>query len=254
MGKKIIGIALSCLIAMVSLANAEKAKLTTMNWEPYIGKDLPDQGFIAEIAREAFKAGGVDEVDIFYLPWGKAVELAKMGNADGLFPVWENKNLLVDFNFSTKMPCGPVALIKLKTTEINYTGKVEELKPYKIGVVAGYVNTEEIDKSTEITKVVAKDDITNIQNLLAGKVDLAILDPLVANYIIKNDKNLAPLLDKIETVRPVLRHTNLYIAFSKKSANTDPLREKFDAGMTKITESGKLDEILKKHKVDNLLK
>ena len=254
MGKKIIGIILSFVMAMASFANAEKVKLTTMNWAPYIGKDLADQGFIAEITRAAFKAGGVDEVEIFYLPWGKAVELAKMGNADGLFPVWENKNLKVDFNYSSSMPCGPVAFIKMKGKEFNYTGKFEELKPYKIGVVAGYVNTEEIDKATDLTKIEAKDDMANIQNLLAGKVDVAILDPLVATNIIKNDKNLAPFLEKIETVKPVLRHTKLYIAFSKKSANADALMQKFNDGIAKIEADGSLETILKKHKIEDIVK
>ena len=254
MKKAIMTILVSTFLLLTSSVYAEKVKLTTMNWEPYIGKNLPGEGFVAEIATAAFKAGGIDEVEIFYLPWKKAVELAKMGNVEGLFPVWYNKNLLSDFDLSEDMPCGPVAFIKMQGTEFNYTGKVEELKPYKIGVVDGYINTEEIDNATDLQKVVAKDDLTNIQNLISGKVDVAILDPLVTKYLIENDKVLKPFMDRIETVKPLLREPKLYIAFSKNASGSAAAMEKYNAGMKTIRQNGTLQAILEKHKIQDIVK
>ncbi len=230
---------------------AEEIKITTIDWEPYVGKNLPEKGFISDIISSAFNASEENTVTFFFVPWSKAIELAKLGNVDGYMPAYYNKKQEEDFVFSDPMPCGPLALLKLKDTEINYTGKVEELKPYKIGVVAGYTNTPEIDNSTELVKIEAKNDFTNLKNLISGTVDVAIADPLNAKAIMGNDKVLKTCLDRIETVKPYLDNKQLHVVFSK---NAEERCKTFNEGLQKITENGKLEEILKKHDVYDVLK
>ncbi|MBN2063531.1 MAG: transporter substrate-binding domain-containing protein [Sedimentisphaerales bacterium] len=254
MGKRFTGIVLALVLSLTAFVQAEKIKLTTLEWEPYIGSKMPGNGFLAEIVIAAEKAAGNEPPTIAFLPWAKAVELAKMGNVNGLLGCYDNPNFKADFILSDPMPCGAMAFLKLKTTQFNYTGKVEELKPYKIGVIADYINTKEIDEATDLTKVVAKDDLANLTNLISGKVDVAIVDPLVAKYFMGKDDVLKPFLDKVEVVEPVLDHKQLFIAFSKKAPNVEATIKTFNDGLQKIRTDGTLDGILKTHKIDDVVK
>ncbi|MBN2063990.1 MAG: ABC transporter substrate-binding protein [Sedimentisphaerales bacterium] len=251
---RIIKMAMLLLAGLTLNVSAEKVKLSSLDWEPYVGKKIAENGFVSVIVTESFKAAGSSDISLFFLPWEKAVEITKVGNADGYYPEYYSKDLASEFILSDPMPCGPLVFIKLKTTEFKYTGKVEELKPYKIGIVAGYVNTEEIDKATDLTKVEAKDDSSNIMNLLGGKVDVAIVDPLVTNYYMKNNKAIAASLDKIEVVEPYLDHKQLYIAFSRKTADGEAKAKLFNDGLKKIKENGTLESILKKYEVADIVK
>ena len=253
MNHKLSTVITSLLLLCISL-QAESIKLTSLEWEPYVGQKIQDNGFITEIIKESYKAQEINDVTIFYLAWAKTVELAQIGNVDGCYPAYYRNAMESDFIFSDPMPCGPLAFLKLKDTTFNYTGKVEELKPYKIGVVSGYTNTKEIDSSKELTLIQAKDDITNLRNLVAGKVDVAIVDPLVAQAYMANDKLLQPFAEKVAVVEPVLEKKDVHIAFSKKVENINEKIAKFNAGLKAIKENGTYDKILTKHKVDKILK
>ncbi len=241
------------IFTLTTFASAEKIKLTSLDWQPYVGKNIPENGFVTEIIKAAYQAAGESDVQVFFLPWEKCVDLARIGNADAYYPEYYNKDLESEFIFSDPIICGPLTFMKLKTTEFNYTGKVEELKPYKIGVVAGYINTKEIDNADYLTKIEAKDDLSNIQNLLAGKAHVIIVDPLVAFYCIENDKVMAPSKEKVEIVKPILDNKELFIAFSKKAKDINSKLEKFNDGLKKIKTSTTITDLLKKYKVQDII-
>jgi len=91
--KKLSLLALLAMIILASnLTGAEIVKITTSEWEPYIGESLPNKGFVAEIAKEAFKRGGY-EMELTFYPWARAVHMAKNLEVDGYYPEFYAKEL-----------------------------------------------------------------------------------------------------------------------------------------------------------------
>ncbi len=63
----------------------EQMSLATYDWHPYVGKNLAENGFVAEIVREAF--GRVDyEISLEFLPPKRAQINTMTGKKPAIFP------------------------------------------------------------------------------------------------------------------------------------------------------------------------
>lgn len=226
-----------------NVLSAEKITLASLDWAPYIGKELKNEGYVAELVKKAFEVSGYD-AEITYLPWARTVEMTKNGEFDGYLPEYYADSLHENFLVSKPFPGGPLVLFKLKSKNISYS-KLEDLKPYNIGVVRGYVNTQEFDNASYLKKDEAKDDLTNLKKLRAGRIDLMVADKFVGLYIVKTE--LPNLNNKIEALNPILEQKDLYLCISKKAKNPEIKINAFNKGLEKLTESKMMDQILKKH-------
>lgn len=246
--KKIVWTMVLCLVILsilntAGLAADKTITLSTLNWEPYIGEDLKNNGYVAEIAREALAREGYN-LEIKFYPWARTVKLAKLGKVDGYFPEYYSAEKEEQFVFSDKFPGGPLGFFKKKGRNISYD-KLENLKSYTIGVVRGYVNTKEFDNADYLQKEPARSDLINIRKLLAGRIDLMVADKFVGKYVLK--ENLPNKVGDIEFVEPPLEYKPLYVAFGKNNNDYEKYAAAFNRGLQKIKEDGTLDKILAKH-------
>lgn len=241
-GRRLVVTGLSLASILTVCAQQEKTvTLASLDWEPYIGTKLPKQGCVAQIATEAFKTQGY-QVKIDFLPWARAVASAKEGTHDGLFPEYYDEERLKDFVYSQPFKGGPVGFLKRKDAKITYA-TLEDLKPYKIGVVRGYVNTVEFDKATYLKKEEVDADLQNLKKLNAGRLDLIVIDKYVASYLAKQELGADAV--NFEFLSPPLEEKSLYIAFSKKAPDSAAKLSAFNKGLEAITKSGRLAELLK---------
>lgn len=235
-----------CLLAFASfLANpvrsAETLTLATLDWEPYIGQNMPNQGYVAALVKEAYATAGY-EVKYEFMPWARVVALAKEGKTDGYLPEYYAESLKTDFLVSEPFPGGPLGFFKRKADKVTFTN-LQDLKDLKIGVVRDYVNTEEFDKAAFLTKEEANDDITNLRKLLGNRLDLAVMDKYVGMYLIQ--KEMADKAGELEFVSPVLEEKSLYLCISKKTANAEAKIKAFNDGLKAMHDNGKLAALLK---------
>lgn len=226
-----------------SSINAEKIRLSTLNWEPYIGEKLKDHGFVAELVKKAYASKGY-EVELTYLPWARVVAMAKNGNFDGYLPEYYSESLKTDFLISNPYPGGPLVFFKRKDTKITFKS-LSDLKPYSIGVVRGYLNTIEFDNASFLKKDVVRDDLTNIKKLTAGRIDLMVADKFVGYHLIETQYPKAR--DKLDVVEPVLEEKQLYLCISKKTPLATKKLNAFNSGLKQLISTGKIHKILKKH-------
>jgi polar amino acid transport system substrate-binding protein len=84
------------LIETPSLANTQTIYLNSLEWPPYIGKNLPNQGYVAQFVNSAFAIEGI-KLEIKFLPWMRAYKNAKSGISDGLFPEYYSTENEKDF-------------------------------------------------------------------------------------------------------------------------------------------------------------
>jgi polar amino acid transport system substrate-binding protein len=237
-------------------AQAKPAKpvvhLATLDWEPYIGQKLPDQGYTAALVRAAFADQGW-QVQIDFYPWARALRLARSGEVDGLMPEYFNTTRKSEFRYSFPFPGGPLVFYKRRADDIDFVIDpaarpdlaFRALQKMRFGVVRGYLNTPEFDAASYLHKEEANDDATNLRKLVYRRIDLAVVDRRVAEYLIRTQ--YPDYAAKLEPMEPALADNPLYIAFSLKSPRQAAALTAFNKGLSAMKKDGRLDALYKKY-------
>ena len=224
--------------------------LVTAEYEPYIGRNLPNKGYIYEVVTEAFRRVGY-KADIAFYPVARATYLVEKGQRDGLVPVYYNQSLEEKFLFSDPFPGGTLGLLKRKSIPAAYfdpldqTQALRNLQEYTFGVVRGAVNTPEFDNATFLKKDFATSDLQNLLKLLKGRVDFAVIDKYTAADIMVN--KLPHMIGEFEFMNPPLALKPFYIAFSKNTPHSRQLANDFNQGLQDVIDDKTLETILYKH-------
>jgi len=227
-------------------------RLATLEWEPYIGTRLADQGYTAALIRAAFAEQGMD-VKIEFYPWARALHLARTGAVDGLMPEYFNPSRQTEFEYSSGFPGGPLVLYKRRGDAIAFStdpGKHQDaalraLQARRFGVVRGYLNTPVFDAAKYLRKEEANDDATNLRKLVYGRIDLAVIDRRVAEHLIRTQ--YPDYAKKIEPMSPPLADIPLYIAFSRRSPRKDAALVAFNQGLAAMRADGRIAALYKRY-------
>lgn len=232
--KKLMAMIFSCLMA-VSIQAKEKVFLTSLEWPPYAGANLPEQGASVAVAKAAFDAMGYELVVEFY-PWSRAVNLAKNNpKYAGYFPEYFSEGGTKDWIFSESMGNSPLGFAQPANKPVSWSS-MKDLEQYTIGVVRGYVNTAEFDSKVangEIKAIPVTADMNNMQKVATGRIDMAVIDKNVMNYLFNNEPELKSLQGKASFNDKLLEDKTLHVAF-KKSAKGEELSKVFNDGLKKI--------------------
>jgi ABC-type amino acid transport substrate-binding protein len=226
--------------------------LSSLEWEPYIGTKMPDQGYVSALIRAAFADQGM-KVEIGIFPWARALHLARTGAVDGLTPEYFNTSREPEFKFSDPFPGGPLVLYKRRGDAIafsadpakNQDSALRALKAKRFGVVRGYLNTPVFDAASYLIKEEASDDATNLRKLVYGRIDLAVIDRRVAEHLIRT--SYPDYASKIEPMDPALADIPLYIAFSRKSPRMNEALAAFNKGLAAMRADGRLAALYQRY-------
>lgn len=235
---------LVCLaLAFPLFLQAQTVTVATLDWPPYVGADLKGKGFNAEIITEAFKRVG-HTVKIEFMEWDNAIAKASQGKCDAVFPEYYSKDREKDFIYSNFFSNSLLVFYKPKGAKVNYTSpkNLKDLAPYKIGVVKGYINTEEFDKAAYLKKVEADSDEANLKKLANKELDLIVIDKLVAQHIIKRD--MPGAASQLEALNPPLVIHPLFVIFPKKNPQSKKLCDDFNKGLEMIIKDGTVKAIM----------
>ncbi len=252
--QSLFAVLLMSMLGMAALPTsaAEPVRLASLEWEPYVGPKLRQQGYVSALIRAAFEAEGVG-VKIEFYPWARALHLARSGEVDGLMPEYYNASREADFAFSEGFPGGPLVLYKRKADAIAFAADPQQqaevalraLKAYRIGVVRGYLNTPAFDAADYLIKEEASDDATNLRKLAFGRIDLAVIDGPVAAHLIRT--RYPAYADKLVAMQPPLAEMPLYIAFSRKSPRMAEVLASFNRGLQKLAADGRLQALRQRY-------
>ena len=110
-----------------------------------------------------------------------------------------------------------------------------------------YVNTEEFDKRVADKKLkvdVTTSDLKNLQKLDGGRIDLAVVDKNVMDYLIRTAPELASAKTSLRFNDKLLEDKKLYICF-KKGAEGEKLAKIYSEGLKKINVAAIMAQSLK---------
>ena len=244
----IIGFAHSSLI--VCNASAEEIiTVSTLEYHPWTGKDLKNNGFINHVITEAFKRKGYT-VRYIYLPYRRAVLETKNGKYSALSYVYFSKDKEKEFYLSDPISVEKIVFFHLKSNPIKYWKTLADLDDYKFGATRGYTYTKkfwDLTKTRRLMVDVISSDIQNFKKLLAGRIDIFPSGLLNGNSILLKEFEVSKLNFISYHPKP-LSQTTGHLAFLRSGNNSENLLRIFNQGLTELKHAG----IYKKFKDDLL--
>lgn len=247
MRKAILIFAIWGVFAGASEANEKKITIANLAWLPYSGQFLPNYGIAPEIITEAFSRVGYS-VEYYFMSWTLALEEVKAGKYDAIGTAYHTLEREKAYNFSDPYMDSPIVFYKRKDSRVGWTGSVEDLKDYKIGVVKGYANSPEFDNADYLRKVESRTELLLLKKLLYKQADMIVMDQFAGHYNI-NEKLVGYDKYKLEPIQPPLVVNKLYLMFSRKVPGYMRKTSDFNAGLNEIIRDGTLKGILSKHGV-----
>lgn len=236
-------ISLLLLCALPAMA-AEKWKVTSLDWQPFSGKNLPEGGAGIAVLRAALKAEGI-ELEVEFYPWTRAIDTAKDPGYAGVYPSWP-EDVSAGFSKSPTLFKSAVGFVEPKAKPLVWN-KLEDLNGKVIGTVQDYGNTVEfmkLIKAGTIKTQVVVDDMTNIKKVAAGRLDGAFIDLANLSYFLKNDaKDLA---SSVQANAKALDTKDLVLGINDKFANKQAA-EILKRGIAKIDPDKIIKDYMAKH-------
>ena len=219
--------------------------VATLNWPPYIGKDLRDGGPATEIVVTALREAGYD-ANVHIVPWKDAIGKTALGEYDAVYPAYFSEERFKTYHVSEPIMAGAVALCKLRDRDITCES-LESLKPYRIGIVAGYVNATKFDAADFLNKKIGTSDLDNLGLLKKGELDLIVVDRMVGiNLIETHSKELGKLSD-YEFIEPCLGTRDCYLMFPRCLDESEKRLTGFDEAIRAMRDDGRIEKIMRKH-------
>jgi polar amino acid transport system substrate-binding protein len=216
--------------------------LATLNWSPYIGERLEGYGFGAEILRSAFERTGYN-VTFSFMPWVRVLKDVEIGAYDAACFAYYSKERENRYYFTVPYAQSVLGFCKLRDADIKFQS-LQDLTPYRIGVVRGFVNTPQFDALRSLHKEEVKDELTNLKKLLNRRVDLIIIDQFVLQHIMnthfQDKKNKVVFLDPPLIIQP------LYLMFSKQLPTAARKVQAFNQAVEEMKNDGTLKTIIKR--------
>lgn len=211
----------------------QRVVMTSLNWPPYSGEELIEQGVSVAIAKEAFAAMGYQLV-VEFKPWVRTVTTAsRKAQYIGYFPEYYFDTQ--EFVFSDPIGHGPLGLVENTQSPIRWS-TLSDLTQYRVGTVKGYVNTPEFDQmvaSGSLTVEETLDDLRNVYKVAKGRLDAAVIDANVLDFLIRRDSRSALLSKRLRMNPTLLAEKDLFLAFNN-SEEGRKWRDIFNQGLAKI--------------------
>ncbi|WP_020407836.1 substrate-binding periplasmic protein [Hahella ganghwensis] len=222
---------------------SETVALATVDWAPYYAESLSEQGFITAIVREAFKREDY-QLEVTFLPWKRALEMARSGKYDGLLGAYYNEDRARSFYYSHPIGKAEEVFIQNAGRNIHYTS-LDDLKSYIIATLRGGAQAGDL-RAAGFDVVVNNDDISSLKMLEKFRVDLVVMSRQKFLFQIQNEPALQGLQGAFEVVLPPFKTYELFVTISHNREKGSELIERFNQGLLSIQSDGTETEILKR--------
>ena len=225
------------LLLSPSLALAEELTIVTGEWAPYMGKELPGNGFLNEIVTKAYAEVGIN-VNFVYMPWKRVSEL-EVGRYNAISSAWVwNKEREKKWRLSEKITQGEDILVTHKNSNISWK-TLGDLKPYHLGTTLGYSYGDEFDRfKTQLMIESVPSDIINLKKVLAGRIDAFVVNRMVAASLIRSYFTPEQRKEFKFVVDPLIGQRSLHLVCSKTYKKCSGYLAKFNQGLRLITDNG----------------
>lgn len=210
-----------------SSAMERPMRLTSLDWAPYTGADLPEGGETTRLLRQVFAEMGY-QLQVDFLPWNHAVAQVRSGANGHLayypeYPLQDPKLLL-----SGAIGYSELGLVESTEKPLLLTNFLA-LANYRFGVVQDYLNMSELDlliAANTLKPQVNLSDKDNVLQVARGQLDAAVIDKRVLQYLLKYDAEVkASALGRVQFSQSLREHKSLHLVFLANKKNRKLIQE-----------------------------
>jgi polar amino acid transport system substrate-binding protein len=240
-------IPLLCLTCISTSAISETVSLRADEWYPMNGvPNAAKEGFMIDLAREIFGGAGYD-VDYKLMPWERALDEVRQGNADCVVGAY--KADAPDFVFPQSVwGMDSNTFFKLKENSWQFNG-LDSLINQKVGMISGYAYGDEMNQfitaHPDTFKAIGSNNAleNNLKKLLGKRLTLVMESELVMTAKLEE----MGLTGKVVSAGAESEAGAMYIACSPAKASSKTLVGLVDSQMPQLRTSGRLADILRKY-------
>lgn len=237
-------ILLSLVAAMFcGAAQAEQEfRLMANTSPPYSDEKLPEQGLALELVKSIFAQTDFAP-DITIENWSRALEGTEVDVYDALASVWYSKEREKDLRFSEPYLRSELLILKLRSNQGQYVS-LDQLQGSRLGVRTDYAYGVDFSTIPNLSLVQEDQLVSNLLNLLNGKVDFVIADQRTAAMQLHeffNDR-----ITQFAVVKIALPSVERHVAASRGWPEGESMIAQFNRALAAQQKDGSLQAIIKK--------
>lgn len=199
------------------------------------------QGFEIEVIKEACKRMHVEPVFRVY-PWNRAIHMVKTGQADAIFSLFKNSERLEFLYYPAQNISYENNIIIAREDWDIKISKVDDLQGLSVGVISGYTYGKEFEDFQEMTKEECNSPENLLYKLVAGRMDVAIINDFVFRSLRRDTENR-----KSFKILFTVSSEPLYVAFSReKGPDLEIISNRFGDSLHEMKTDGTYKAIIER--------
>ncbi|GAB2918954.1 substrate-binding periplasmic protein [Rheinheimera gaetbuli] len=221
--------------------HSETLLLASSNYYPHYAADLPQQGAVSEVVRQAFLLQGID-IKLEFMPFARALRQSQQADYIGLVAAWYDDERAQHFYYSQPLYANQIVFFKRKHKAIAYHDYTDlAAQGLRLALIQGYLQPQGLMQSQPNLVQVATDEQAFFM-LAKGRVDLVPADKLNGLYLLEN--KLPQYVEQLDWLTPALEQRPMYLLLSKQDPRSEYLMQQFNTGLSELRQSGQYQQIL----------
>lgn len=217
--------------------------IAAFEYKPFVDPEREDQGYISQIAIEAFALQGY-KVQLNYMPLKRALYEAQFGNVDGILGAYYAKERAKYLIYSDPIADININFLTLADSE-HEEALVKNLLLSKVSVLRGTsLYQDMLDEGFLVEE--SADNLASLNKLLHKRVGLVIgttewlFHDLTSHFS-------AEQVARVKVLFPAYQVQSIYFTLSYSRRDVQALMREFNKGLQKLKHSGRYQEILEYH-------
>lgn len=229
-------------LALPVLAVAENMRLVTGELPPYATQERVDEGIALDIVRKAFANVG-NTVNYTFRPWTRSLEEARAGLWDGTAYWGKNPARDIGFLISDNVLTEQwVFLYRQRADGVKPFDwdSLVDLKGKRIAAVQSYTYTPEfweMQKTGTLKVEISQDDLGNLRRLVAGRVDVVVIERNVACYLMNAHFKQDEVADFRAHPKLLTNQFTTHLMMSEKLPQSAERMKAFNQGLAQLKKS-----------------
>ena len=240
---KILNLLFFNLMSLLCVAGYAEPNLRLSSYDlpPYIGQNLNNQGALYEIVTAAF-AQAERRVEIDFFPTTRAINFALIGEYQAVFPVTYDAVMSGKFLVSEPIASYQLGLLGKKSIEAS-GAKISEATT--IAVLRGSISEQAKIAFAPAKFLYVSRNEQAMKMLYAGRVNYVLIDKFNAADLMVDQ--FPYMIGQFTFPKQFIESIDLYVAFSKKSAQAQENLASFNSALKQLKAQGVIDSLMNRH-------
>ena len=243
-GRLAVAVALALLLAACPVRAQDSIVLTSGDWPPYYSEELLSGGVANQVVSESFALVGV-RTSFVFVPWRRALEMARSGQAQGSAGWLRMADRERDFLFSDPLFESVRVFFHRTDTPFDWL-ELDDVRDLRVAITLGSAEEfplEDVMARGKGRVDIAQDYASGMKKLLLGRVDVYACNQEVGLFILQH--RMGPEAAAITYhPRPIFSETN-HLLLDRSLPGADRLMARFNEGLRRLRESGRYDAIFR---------